>query len=151
MKSTALPTLAALGALSGVRSGIAPALVAESLARKRGRRRSFGARLLGARAAAKVTRAFAATEFVMDQLPDVPNRTSPPALVPRVLAGALVGATLGKDRLVGALIGSSAAFVATFASLRLRLALARKIPGFLAGILEDAAAIGAARLLLPRL
>lgn len=130
----------ALGALAGVRSAGAPAVLVGQLERRgkdvwsghRARRR-FGVPLA----------VLAAAEGVADKLPITPARTAPPSLAARALAGAFVGSATARKReskLAPAVLGAAAATAATFASYRIRQAGIRrsKALGYAVAVAEDA-------------
>lgn len=146
---------AGLGAIAGMRSMAAPALLSRRLSERRwARPGSFPERLLSSDTAAKVFTALGAGEMIADKVPGMPNRTAPPGLLGRALSGALVGAaaaTAQRERgAVGAAIGASAAVAATFASFHLRQLMDRKLhlPDALVGAVEDAAVIGGGKKLV---
>ena len=107
---------------------------------------------------ANVTSVLAAGELVGDKLPFVGNRTDTGALLGRVAAGAIIGATVagitGNDKRKAAIGGAVAAFVGAHLSFQLRKALSRHMPAVLAAVIEDAAVLTLAaagtRLLGPR-
>jgi uncharacterized membrane protein len=116
-----------LAATAGLRSMAAPALIARAI--RRGDLRAPD--LLPALG-----------EMVADKTPLVPSRTSAPALLGRLLSGALAGATLfaaeGRRRNSGAILGALSAFAAAHAGERLRAAGVQKgIPDPILGTLED--------------
>jgi hypothetical protein len=90
----------------------------------------------------------AAFEMMADKAPGIPDRVSPASLFGRVLAGAAIGAALadgdprGRKRL--AVAGALIAFTSAHLTFRLRRALADEIPGFAAGLIEDAVVAGVA-------
>jgi uncharacterized membrane protein len=127
----------ALGAVSGSRSMLAPALVARA----------------HAASPAPILAWLAGGEMIADKMPFIPSRTDPLPLVGRIVSGALAGASAcgGRRRVPCALAGAAGAVVATFALVRLRqFASARRIPNVLAGAIEDALAIWAGTRLLRR-
>jgi uncharacterized membrane protein len=94
-------------------------------------------------------------EMAADKLPFVPNRTAPLPWLARIGWGAVVGAALystqREEPLEGAIVGGAVAGVATFVAFHLRQALNKglRIPGPLAGLLEDAAIVAAGPRVLP--
>ena len=96
---------------------------------------------------AKVAVACAAFELMADKAPNFPDRVSPASLFGRVLAGAVVGAAMAgdqtRDRRPYAIAGAVIAFVSAHVTFRARRALAEQIPGFAAGLVEDALVVGA--------
>jgi uncharacterized membrane protein len=95
---------------------------------------------------AKVALACAAFELMADKAPNIPDRVSPASLFGRVLAGALIGAALADGPPGGrrsyVIAGGLIAFASAHVTFRARRALARKIPGFAAGLVEDAVVAG---------
>jgi uncharacterized membrane protein len=84
-------------------------------------------------------------EFVLDQLPMVPDRIAPLPLAGRMVCGALAGAVAcvgaRQPALLGAALGALGGLRGTFASYHLRRRLATRLPGVLAGGIEDALAL----------
>jgi uncharacterized membrane protein len=145
-----LPTAAALGAITGVRSlaGLA------TLTAGRGRTGAAAGesrleRLLADPVASGLVQWAAAGEMVADKLPAIPARTEPVPLAGRIGLGALAGLLVARRRagpaLAAALVGGAVAAASTVAvtGLRRRLA-ARGVPDLALGLAEDAA-VGAAR------
>jgi uncharacterized membrane protein len=98
----------------------------------------------------------AIVELVTDQLPTTPARTKPAGLIPRVLLGALCGATItssGQQSLaLGAVVGAVGGIVGAFAGYQARTGLVKAlgVPDYVIAVLEDALAISAAIFLLWR-
>ena len=96
----------------------------------------------------------ACVELVTDQLPSTPARTKPAGLVPRILLGALCGATVasagGQPLALGAVLGAVGGVVGAFAGyeVRTRLVKALGVPDFVIAVLEDAVAVGSGLFLL---
>lgn len=145
-----LPTAAALGAITGVRSlaGLA------TLTAGRGRTGAAAGesrleRLLADPVASGLVQWAAAGEMVADKLPAIPVRTEPVPLAGRIGLGALAGVLVARRRagpaLAAAVVGAAVAAASTVAvtGLRRRLA-ARGLPDLALGLAEDAA-VGAAR------
>jgi len=103
---------------------------------------------LGNPVAANVLAVLAVSEIVADKLPMTPNRTDLSGFVPRLVSGALCGATLGCARrqsfATGALAGALGAAGGTFAAFYLRRFLTKSlgIPDLPIALVEDAAAVG---------
>jgi uncharacterized membrane protein len=95
---------------------------------------------------AKVALACAAFELMADKAPNIPDRVSPPSLFGRVLAGVVIGAALADGapggRRTYAIAGGVIAFASAHLTFRARRALAQEIPGFAAGLVEDAVVAG---------
>lgn len=139
----------ALGALAGMRSLSAPALLSRSLSESGdGQLRDTPLHLLENKTVATVLGGLAASELLGDKIPNIPNRIDPPALIMRGASGALVGAALylGQRKKVaeGAAIGAAAAIAATFASFYLRQSLGKAtgIADPVFGVFEDALVVG---------
>lgn len=148
------PTLG-FAALAGMRSMSAPALLSHYLSRNPSwLLLNSPLRLLQKPLVASGFRLAAAGELVMDKLPSTPNRIAPPALVGRLLSGALVGAALYKSRegntATGAIVGGLGAVVATFVSYALRMGISKQAnwPVAAVGVGEDALVLSSGAALL---
>jgi len=111
---------ALLGALAGVRSLAAPAILAQL-----SRNGATGAlAIVRSPGFLWTSRLLAAGELVVDKLPIAPSRTAAAPLIGRALTGGISGAALcsGKRRsvLAGALIGAVAAVGAAYVATELR-------------------------------
>ena len=145
---------AGAGALAGMRSISAPALVA-ARAMVNGPRAGAGRaeRLLARPGTTALLGTLAVAEMVSDKLPQIPDRTSAPAFAGRVASGAASGWALGRERQrrpwAAAVTGAASAGVATVVSHRLRVAAQRRGLGgqVTLGLLEDAVVFGGAALL----
>jgi uncharacterized membrane protein len=144
----ALP-VALLAAASGARSMAGIAAVARSKAASE-RGSAGGPRVVRKfdDLVANTTTVLAAFELMADKAPHIPDRIDPGPLLARVVAGAVVGASVARSAGVArrepAIGGALVAFVAAHVSYRLRRALARDLPAFAAGLVEDAVVIGIA-------
>jgi len=151
--STVLVFAFLIGAVAGLRSLTAPAVV------------SWGARLgwlhlentplafLGYVATPYIFSALAVVELIADQLPKTPSLKAPPGFIARIVMGGLSGAAFGaaKDGLVAGLIaGVVGAVAGTYAGYEFRTRLVKAIGGkdTPIALLEDAIAIGGAFLLV---
>jgi uncharacterized membrane protein len=82
-------------------------------------------------------------EIAADKLPFSPSRNLPPALLGRILSGALVSAALYASRsrpaASGALLGAVAAMLASLAGERIRVSGAQRLglPSAALGLVED--------------
>lgn len=144
MKTILYKTLA-LGALAGLRSFSAPALLSRNLSsRNQGLLQDTPLHLLENKTMATVLSGLSATELLGDKIPGVPDRIEAPGLLFRGASGALVGAAIylsnRKNAAEGAAIGAIAAVAATYASFYLRKSLGKAtgIADPVFGALEDA-------------
>lgn len=123
---------AGLGAVAGMRTTIAPAVLSHFLSKnpKKALRKS-NLSFMQSPTAAIITKVLSAAEITADKMPGAPNRTIFAQTLPRVLSGALVGAVLfqaSKQNIVnGILIGGASALASTYASFYLRKLL-NKVP-----------------------
>jgi uncharacterized membrane protein len=143
---------ALLGAATGLRSTIAPAMLSRAHTVPP--------------AVRTVLHAAAAGELVADKLPGMPSRLEPGPLVARFVIGALAGGVLaGRDRaaavdgavppsavlvgavLRGAVLGAAGALAGAFAGYHARRALTHGagLPDLPVAVIEDTIAIAAAR------
>jgi uncharacterized membrane protein len=84
----------------------------------------------------------ALAEYVGDQLPKAPPRTSPPSLAFRIASGAVVGwFSFPMPHVVGSLIAIVGVLIGAFGGLRVRLWAMKHIGGVAAGLIEDVIAI----------
>jgi uncharacterized membrane protein len=114
---------AVIGAVAGLRSMTAPALVShlvKSAVDGEGSKLGF----LNSMVSMRTTLVLALGELVADKLPFLPARTNPPSLAVRAISGGLSGAALcsAKKRswFAGALIGAGAAVGAAYGAYELR-------------------------------
>lgn len=143
-----------IGAVAGLRSMTAPAVVSWAVQQKwvrpPGRRWTF----LKSKRTAAIVSALAVAELAVDKLPKAPNRIVPASLTARAVSGGFCGAAVSASRrgllLPGAALGALAAVGSSFAGYALRkrlderLALSDKVIAFA----EDALACGSGVLLL---
>jgi uncharacterized membrane protein len=145
---------AAFGAIAGMRSMAAPALLSGRLAEVAKAPDSTAERLLASRKAARALTALAVGEAVIDKIPGTPDRISPPLLLGRALTGALAGAALasfqGRRSTPGALAGAIGAVASSYAMFYLRQRVDRRVqlPDAAIGVLEDGLVMGLGRRLL---
>jgi uncharacterized membrane protein len=138
-----------LGAVAGVRSMSAPALLSQAASRGavRGIENTKFA-LLASPKVARILTLLAVGEAVADKFPGAPARISVPGLAGRMTTGALVGAALftAADRRgpVGAALGLLSATASAYPSYYLRVGAQEKLglPNWALGLLEDALAEG---------
>ena len=141
---------AGLGIIAGMRTFSATAVISHVYNRHPSKNlESSGFRLIQTINTSKVFKVLAAGELIGDKLPNTPNRTSAGGLTGRILSGSLAGATVykanGRQPLMGALIGGSAAVASAFGCMFLLKALGKstRIPDPYIGALEDIVVIGA--------
>lgn len=149
MNTSSVLTLAfAIGAIAGLRSMSAPAVVSWAAHwRWLDLQRSYLA-FLGSTAAAYILAAAAIVELVLDKLPKTPSRKEPVGLTARIVLGGLSGAALcasaNQSVTLGAVLGGLGGVIGGFAGyeVRTRLVKALKVPDLVVALLEDAVAIG---------
>ncbi len=148
---------AVLGAVSGMRSMAAPAIVSRLASSGLLPIDESQIDFLNKSATAKTTAVLAVGEMIADKLPFIPNRTDALPLITRAISGAMSGAAFsnGKKRsaLFGALCGMAAAIGATYGAFKLRqMAKERlEIPDTVVAVAEDALVAAAGYLLLKSL
>ena len=103
---------------------------------------------IGSPYSAVIFAVLAVFELVADKLPKVPDRTSLPALMVRILTGGFCGAAIatsaGQDAGLGAALGGVGAIVGAFGGYRVRARLAKAIGRDLpAALIEDLVVVGA--------
>ena len=142
---------AALGALTGSRTFSVLALLANALKDHQPRPTNTPGRWLARPPVATALLLAAAGELVGDKLPGVPNRTDPPSLVGRAVAGALAGATVaqldGRKRLAAAALGAGAAVAGAFVGFYARRWVVARThwPDAVVALFEDALVVGVGR------
>jgi uncharacterized membrane protein len=112
-----------LGFLVGMRSMTLPAMVSDYLATHKNRRsQDFVNGVLSDVNVAKVTKALAAGELLLDKLPFLPARTTLLPLAERMTVAGVLAAGLSnsKERLPAALIAAVSAAVGSYAAYELR-------------------------------
>ena len=144
-----------IGVIAGLRSMTAPAAV--SWAARAGwlNLTATGLAFLGSAITPWILTALALGELVADQLPTTPSRKAPVGFGARIVTGAFSGAAIGApggSLVTGAIAGAVGAVIGTLGGHGLRARLAagfgRDRP---AALIEDAAAIGGAILILTAL
>ena len=139
----------ALGAMAGMRSMAAPAVVSRQLSRRRfhwprGRVEAF----LSEETTSNMLMTAAAAEMLLDKLPFAPNRIRILPLAARAAAGAVAGWSLGRrdSRIVLASVGAATAVVTAVTVFYLRTTIANRsrIPDTLLGLAEDAVVLALA-------
>lgn len=133
-----------LGAVAGMRSVAAPAILSHFLTHDpAGALYNTRLRYLQRPFVATGLKFLAGAELIGDKLPMTPNRISPPQLAARVLSGAVVGATVAgansKPKMTGALLGVAGALAASYGFFYLRKKLGQEsgIPNIILGLAED--------------
>lgn len=145
-----------IGAVAGLRSLTAPAAVA--WAAHLGWLNLQGSPLafMGSVWAVGIFTLLALVEFVTDQLPATPARTTAVPLTARIVMGALSGACLGvaggASLWPGALLGAIGGIAGAFAGYQARVGLVRAlhVPDVVVAIPEDLIAIGLGLLIASR-
>ncbi len=145
-----------IGIVAGLRSLLAPALVAWAahfdLLNLNGSLLGF----MGSRTAVAIFSIFAIGELIADKLPKTPKRTAFGPLLARILLGSLSGACLlaaaGKSLIAGAVLGGIGGVVGAFAGYEIRRRIVNNlhIKDFFVAICEDLVAIALACLLVSR-
>ena len=136
-----------IGFLAGLRSLTPPAAVA--WAAHLGWLKLQGSlALIGSVYAVALVTLLALGELAADKWPKLPNRTSVPGLVARLLTGGLAGACVaagaGESAWLGAALGAAGGIAGAFGGYhaRKRLAQALGVPDFIVAVLEDLIAVG---------
>ena len=148
---------ALLGALAGMRSMAAPAVLGQ-LSRRGALDEVAGPLALVTKPGfAAVSGAMALGEFVADKLPFTPNRTAAGPLLGRAFTGGISGAVVcsakRKSVLLGALIGAAAAVGAAYGAYQLRKQVVASVhlPDAVIALAEDAVVGGLGIALTSRL
>ena len=138
---------AGIGAVAGLRSLTAPALVSADAVWRGAAAPSSFTWLTSTRVCAGLC-LLALGEVIVDKLPMAPDRTIPPSVIFRAFTGGLVGAhqyaSNRRPAAYGAVIGAVAAVAATYGALALRRRAdsATGAPDPLVGLAEDVLAVG---------
>ncbi len=145
-----------IGAVSGLRSLTAPAVVAWGAHLRRLALASMPLAFVASRVAVIVLTLLALVELVMDKLPTTPSRLKPGPFGGRLVLGALSGAALGvsgaQALALGAIVGAAGAAAGAFVGYRARtrLVAALRIPDLIVALCEDAVAVLGAILIVTR-
>jgi uncharacterized membrane protein len=145
-----------IGAIAGLRSLTAPAVVAWAAHRNWLTLHGSPLAFMGSTAAVGVFTLAALGELVVDQLPSTPSRTQAPGLIARVLFGGLSGAAVAASRsqslVLGAILGAAGGIAGAFAGyeLRTRLVRALEVPDSVIACVGDAVAIGGGLFIVSR-
>ncbi len=139
-----------LGTIAGFRSMSAPAITSHILSQHHSQALEHSPlNFIQSQKVATAFKLLAVTEFIGDKLPTAPDRILAAGLVGRALAGGLAGASVykasGNNAYIGAILGGSAAILATFGSFYLRRSTvkATKLMDPIIGSIEDALVVGA--------
>jgi uncharacterized membrane protein len=133
-----------MGAIAGLRSAAGPATLSRAISS--GRLKNLDGTIfaaLGSARTAKVLTFFEVGEMIVDKLPILPSRTSPPPLLGRALSGAAVGAALfaseNGNKAAGGALGAAAAVAGAVAGEQLRAQISQRlgVPDTLIALLED--------------
>ena len=137
---------ASLGAVAGLRTFTAPALL--SYFASRGKNDELKDNILSSPKVSAALGALAVGELVGDKLPFTPNRTEMPGLIARIFSGAFVGGSIcaarRKSILTGAILGAASAVATAYAGQHIRQKIADEsgVPSAVIGAVEDAIAVG---------
>lgn len=145
-------TAAAVGAIAGLRSLAAPALLTHELAED-GDADEFGVfeRVLTSERTANILAVVAGGEMLADKTPYVPDRTDPLPLLGRAVIGSVTAAAFAVRRrhsvLLPAAVGAVSAIASTFAAYHARRYAKDHfhIPDRLLGFAEDAIVVAASK------
>jgi len=143
-----------IGIVAGLRSLLAPAIVAWAAHFASLNLHSSPFAFMGSTAAVAIFSISAIGELVADKLPKTPKRTAFAPLLARILLGGLSGASLfaaaGKSLLTGALLGGTAGVIGAFAGYETRRRIANNlhIKDIFVAICEDLVAIALAYFLV---
>lgn len=142
----------ALGALTGLRSMAASALLSHELADARDRQPAGAlADLLATPTAARALALLASGEMLADKTSFVGDRISPIPLAGRAIMGSLTAAAFAGSRrhavLLPAVLGATAAIATAYAAYHARRLVAERfeVPDRILGLVEDAVVVAAGR------
>ena len=139
-----------IGIVSGLRSLLAPAVVAWAAHFDLLNLNSSPLAFMGSRTAVMIFTIFAIGELIADKLPKTPKRTAFAPLLARILLGGLSGACLfaaaGKSLLSGALLGGIGGVIGAFTGyeIRRRIVSNLHVKDLFVAICEDVVAIALA-------
>jgi len=145
-----------IGAISGLRSLTAPAVVAWAAHHGWIDLNNTPLRFMSSTAALAIFTVLALAELIADKLPSTPSRTAPPGLIARIVLGALCGAAVAlsgaQSLAIGGVLGAAGGIAGAFGGYQARTRLVKSlhVPDFVIAILEDALAIGAGLFLMSR-
>ena len=139
-----------IGLVAGQRS-MTPLAAVALAARSGGLARDNGApAIIGRRTPAVAASALAVGEMLGDKMRSAPDRTVPPGLAARLVAGGIAGAALAprSSRASAALLGAAGAIVGGYAGLALRKRAMRRFGQTRSGLAEDLLTLAATTLIL---
>jgi len=145
-----------IGAIAGLRTMTAPAVVAWAANRHWLNLHDSPLALMGSTAAVAVFTVLAIGELVVDKLPSTPSRTKLLGLIGRSVLGGLSGAGVAasgaQSIALGAVLGAAGGITGAFAGYEVRKRLVRtlKVPDLVIALLEDALAIAGGLLIVSR-
>ncbi len=145
-----------LGIVAGLRSLLAPAVVAWAAHLGWIDLHNTPLHFLGSTTAVAIFSLFAIAELIGDKLPKTPNRTAPLGLTARFLLGGLSGMALAlvanQSGYVGAILGAVGGIVGAFVGYQVRSRLVKGLgmPDLLIALIEDAIAISGALFIVSR-
>jgi uncharacterized membrane protein len=138
-----------IGLLAGLRSLTPPAVVSWAAHLGLLKLQGFLA-LLAATPAVVICTIAALAELIADKSARIPDRTSAPGLIARVMTGGGMGACIasaaGQELFIGMALGAAGGIAGAFAGYHARTQLVRelKVPDYFIALLEDLVAIGGA-------
>ncbi|QCB55716.1 DUF4126 family protein [Sphingopyxis sp. PAMC25046] len=134
-----------LGAIAGARSMTPLAAVSDAAKQRILPANNGGLRALGHPIVAAGTKALAAGELAGDKMDSAPDRIVAPGIAARIVAGAIVGASIAprEQRMLAALLGVAGAVSAAFVTFDLRMRAIRRFGQKPTGLVEDALVLGA--------
>jgi uncharacterized membrane protein len=136
---------AAIGAVCGLRAFMGPALTAGAANRKMLDLKKTPLRWMATEKSATTIVLLAAGELLADKLPFMPSRTRTPSLLLRFVSGAVCASAISNGRkrnekIMGAIVGGTAAVAAAFVGYQYRRLV--KMPSVAKALLEDTVAVG---------
>ena len=146
----------AIGMVAGLRTLTAPAVVCWAAHLGWLNVQNSHLAWMGSTAAVATFSILALAEIINDKLPSAGSRLRPPALIGRLITGALAGSALaigaGQSVLLGIVLGAVGALAGAFVGYQVRhqIVARLKIPDFPVALAEDAIAIGCGLLIVSR-
>jgi uncharacterized membrane protein len=139
----------AIGAVAGLRTFTAPAIVSRAAASGDLRVKQRGLRMLRSAPTANTFLVLAVGELIADKTAYIPDRIDAAPLIGRIVSGGLCGAAICSARresaVAGGILGGLGAVGGAFLGYHLRKHAVRKhhIPDLGVALVEDAVAVGA--------